>query len=420
MGCATSAMTGGDILDKPDGDKVAYETRFVEDRVLGEGEFGQVKLVYETTNSDGQEKPKKMYASKTLRKGPVFKDNTLYPPMPADILQGEIDMLRTLNGEHYNMKLIGVYETPWAILMVTEFYSGGEMLEYVSKQPEDLRTEDVSRIAFELLSAINHCAKNNIIHRDIKPENTMFVSPEPGAELRLIDYGSGTKRVVEGMHTTFAGTAFYNSPEMFQKAYTSKTDVFSCGVLFYVLVAGYPSECLQKAFNILLDSKRTSLKSLPNLPEDMPESYYELLDECLKYRHKARKSAGEIIETCDFVKFHKDLAAEEAVEEGDEFPQEVLPPQKSASARKSRMEKTASFAIRGSVERHSAFVDFKVFERSLTAVLAAMLSKTELVKVLAILDERHGASASTNPHLQVISIKELKDILNIEIDNEAW
>ena len=79
----------------------------------------------------------------------------------------------------------------------------------------------------------------------------MFVSPEPGAELRLIDYGSGTNKVVEGMHTTFAGTPFYNSPEMFQKTYTSKTDVFSCGVLFYVLVAGYPSESLQKAFNIL-------------------------------------------------------------------------------------------------------------------------------------------------------------------------
>lgn len=251
----------------------------------------------------------------------------------------------------------------------------------------------------------------------------MFVSPEPGAELRLIDYGSGTNKVVEGMHTTFAGTPFYNSPEMFQKTYTSKTDVFSCGVLFYVLVAGYPSESLQKAFNILLDSKRTSLKALPNMPENMPESYYELLEECLKYRHKSRKSAGEIIEACDFVKFHNDLASDETIkdeEEKDEFPQEVSsPPQKSVSPRKSRMERTGSFSIHGTVKRHSTFLNFKGYERSLTAILATMLDNTELLKLLSIFEERYGTSASTNPQLQVISIKELKDILEVEIDNEA-
>ena len=85
-------------------------------------------------------------------------------------------------------------------------------MEYVAKQKEDLRTEDVSRIAYQMLDAVDHCSKNKIIHRDIKPENAMFVTEEPGSELRLIDFGSGTNRVVEGLHTTFAGTPFYNSP----------------------------------------------------------------------------------------------------------------------------------------------------------------------------------------------------------------
>lgn len=422
MGCAASAIAGGNILEKADGGKEAFDARFTEDRVLGEGEFGQVKLVIETL-AGGQEKPKAMYACKTLRKGPVFKDNTLYPPLPADLLRGEIDMLRTLAGQHYNMKLIAVYETPRTILMVTDFYTGGEMMEYISKQPEDLRTEDVSRISFQLLDAVHFCATNNIIHRDIKPENIMFVSPESSAELRLIDFGSGTNKVVDGMHTTFAGTPFYNSPEMFQKTYTTKTDVFSCGVVFYVLVAGYPSECLQKAFNILLDAKRKTLATLPNLPENMPDSYYELLEECLKYRHKGRKSAGEIIETCDFVKFHKDLAAEESgeAEEKDSFPtDEGAPATKKASPRKSRMERTPSFAIHGTVKRHSAFMNFKGHERSMTTIIATMLSKNEFAKLLTILEERYAEGESDNPQLQVVSVKELKDIVRVEIDNDAW
>lgn len=216
MGCTNSAP----LLEAVDGDQQAYSARFVEILVLGAGAFGQVKLVAEKSNSNEK------YACKTLAKGVVFKDNTLYPPLPPETLRGEIEMLRILGGKNYCMKLVAVYETPKVLLIVTECCAGGELMEYVSSQKEDLRTEDISRISFQLLSSVDHCAKNNILHRDIKPENTMFISKEPGAELRLIDFGSGTNKVVEGMHTTFAGTPFYNSPEMFQKTYTTLTDVW--------------------------------------------------------------------------------------------------------------------------------------------------------------------------------------------------
>ena len=100
----------------------------------------------------------------------------------------------------------------------------------------------------------------------------MFKTNTKTAELRLIDFGCGTLDSDEKKgqeHTTFAGTPFYISPEMFQKKYTSKTDVFSAGVVLYVLVAGYPAERLQAAFNLLHKSKR-DLKTLPGMPEGMP------------------------------------------------------------------------------------------------------------------------------------------------------
>jgi hypothetical protein len=59
-----------------------------------------------------QDSPPAMYACKTLRKGPIFKDNTLYPPVPQHILIGEVDIMQTLAGKSHCLKLESVYETP--------------------------------------------------------------------------------------------------------------------------------------------------------------------------------------------------------------------------------------------------------------------------------------------------------------------
>ena len=75
-------------------------------------------------------------------------------------------------------QLVAVYETPSTILMVTEYCEGGEMIPYVTKafnSAGGLRTEDVSRISFQLWSAVDHCARHRVIHRDIKPGECCFI-----------------------------------------------------------------------------------------------------------------------------------------------------------------------------------------------------------------------------------------------------
>mmetsp|Transcript_9618 Transcript_9618/g.23319 ORF Transcript_9618/g.23319 Transcript_9618/m.23319 type:complete len:575 (+) Transcript_9618:346-2070(+) len=383
MGPCVSKIGGsGFILDGTDGGEEEYHNRFIEDRILGEGEFGVVTLVHDlekkrekkqvdasqnghTNGSGNNEKTGKMIigndpnvceydessmACKALRKGMVFKYNTVYAPLKPEVLKREVDILKKLKGGGFCLNMVAVYETPRVIYLITELCAGGDMIQYMSRREEDLRTDEVSRISYQLLSAIDHCAKNNIINRDIKPENIMFVSSASDSELRLIDFGSGTDRVIDGMHTTFAGTAFYISPEMFQNTYTQKTDVWSAGVCLYVLVAGYPSDKLQTAFNIMhkITPGERNLKNLPNMPENLPESYYKMLKELLEYKHKKRKTASQILERSDFVRFHK-------------F---------ASSVDKSN--------IIGSVGRHSMFLDYQKFERCLTTLLATMLTKSEL------------------------------------------
>jgi serine/threonine protein kinase len=180
MGACLSAGAPAHILEQTDGGEEAYHSRYLEDQVLGEGEFGVVKMVHDISSSssgkDASSSPEPL-ACKVLRKGAVFKDNTLYSPIKPHVLRSEVEILRTLAGNKHCLKMVAIYETPRYLYMVTEYLGGGMMMEYVSKLQEDLRTDDVSRIAFQLLSAVDHCAKHHVIHRDIKPGASCVLPP---------------------------------------------------------------------------------------------------------------------------------------------------------------------------------------------------------------------------------------------------
>jgi serine/threonine protein kinase len=365
MGACLSSTV--EVLDMTDGDEAAYRARFHEGDVLRIGEFGVVWIVYDQQEKD-DDTP---LACTVLRKGVVFKENSLYPALAPEVLRGEVEMLQTLRGDQFCFQLIAIYENPRSLFMVTELCEGGQMMEYAAAQKEDLRTEDVSRIAFQLLSAVDHCAKHTIIHRDIKPENVTFRDLDPKSELRLINFGSGTmdSPEMDGRHTTFAGTPLYVSPEMFQNKYTQLTDVFSVGVVLYVLVAGYPAYMPQKTFNTLQKRKKRNLKDLPNVPDKTPDSFYDLLDGCLTYRHTQRPSA-ELLLDYEFVQFHKDIEISKKHPSRPSF------------------HKTASVALLGSTARHNVYLEFSKFERSVTTLLAALLRTKEFVELVQILNGR--------------------------------
>lgn len=368
MGMCISAPQG--LIPDSDGNEESYNKRFLETAtILGEGEFGQVKLVQDTLSHQEA-------ACKVLRKGVVFKDNVLYSPLKPEILKGEVEMLRTLANQSYILKLIAVYESQRNIYIVTECCNGGDMNEWVSQLPDDLLIPDVQRVARQLFQAVCHCDEHNILHRDIKPANIMFRTESRDGELRLIDFGSGCKDATRGQkHQTFAGTAFYIAPEVFQGDYTALADVWSAAVTLYVLVAGYPSEELQKTFNLLQKSQR-DFRKLPGHDASLPDSYFAFLDSALKYFPAERPSSKELL-SHDFLNPDKDQHKE--------------------------------IQIEGSVRRHSVFLDFIKFERSFTALLAALLSKNDLSALVAELDQQ--AEGNDPNHLNVVPVSEMKNAL---------
>mmetsp|Transcript_10737 Transcript_10737/g.14409 ORF Transcript_10737/g.14409 Transcript_10737/m.14409 type:complete len:370 (-) Transcript_10737:505-1614(-) len=346
------------IFTDADGDEEAYNERFFEsEEALGEGEFGIVKVVRPLSSSsqdskedDDDDGNTERYAVKILPKGMTVRDNVLYHPMNPSVMQTEVGILRKLGGKRYSLKFLELYESPKSIYVITELCSGGSLMDYrsavmelVGKSGKDAQVpfKVVSRVAYQLLDAVDHCAKNGVIHRDIKPSNIMLqrkininsstsnnntTEKEEKSidfgDLRLIDFGSGALDNIEERekddaasspesqkHTTYAGSPFYNSPEMFRRSYSYKTDVWSTGVTIYVFAAGFPpDEIMQNTFDtfhtspkkIREEGKERNLKLLPNVPDDYPSSFYDMLERLLEYSPKKRVTAEEML-SCDFV-----------------------------------------------------------------------------------------------------------------------
>jgi hypothetical protein len=147
-----------------------------------------------------------------------------------------------------------------------------------------------------------------------------------------------------------------------------------------------------------------------------------MLDGLLRYRHKQRKCAKDMLNH-EFVQFHRKLQAGDiGVEEEEgldiaEIAAEATNPMVNekesmvGSTGKPRLRRTKSVTIRGTVERHTMYMGYQKFERSLTALLATLLSKEELNSLIEALEKKVSTKESEDSKLQSIKIYELREIL---------
>jgi calcium-dependent protein kinase len=125
--------------------------------------------------------------------------------------------------------------------LIMEYCNGGELFEKITKNHDKPFSEkDCANIMEKLFSAISHCHSNNIAHRDLKPENIMYASNDPDSEIKLIDFGLSKKaKSKKTSLETIVGTPYYVAPEVLEGKYGFECDMWSLGVLMYILLSGY-------------------------------------------------------------------------------------------------------------------------------------------------------------------------------------
>lgn len=170
-------------------------------------------------------------ALKTLRKALYEESGQTYPPREIALMQN----LRHPSCAHLWHTIVKEN----AIYLVTELVEGGELLDYIS-QHDSLPESEARRLLRQLVDALRYLHSQNIVHRDLKLENILL---DAYGNIKIIDYGLGNFYDPTGQHllNTFCGSPDYAAPEMWKAApYTGpEVDVWSLGVILYVLVTGF-------------------------------------------------------------------------------------------------------------------------------------------------------------------------------------
>lgn len=185
----------------------------------------------------------KVYHARNIRTGQsvaikaVSKQKVIKGGLTSHVKR-EVSIMRRLRHPHI-VKLFEVLATKTKVYFVMEFAKGGELFAKVAK---GRFSEDLSRRYFQqLISAVGYCHSRGVFHRDLKPENLLL---DENWDLKVSDFGlSAVKNQIrnDGLLHTLCGTPAYVAPEILaKKGYDgAKVDIWSCGIILYVLNAGY-------------------------------------------------------------------------------------------------------------------------------------------------------------------------------------
>ncbi|XP_047073113.1 CBL-interacting protein kinase 6 isoform X2 [Lolium rigidum] len=199
--------------------------RYEMGRVLGHGNFGRVHVARDLRT--GQSVAVKVVAKeKVVRAGMVEQ------------IKREIAVMKRVS--HPNIvELHEVMATRSKIYLALELVRGGELFARIVRSGRV--KEDVARLYFrQLISAVDFCHARGVYHRDLKPENLLL---DEAGNLKVVDFGLSAladHARADGLLHTLCGTPGYAAPEVLQdKGYDgAKADLWSCGVILYVLLAG--------------------------------------------------------------------------------------------------------------------------------------------------------------------------------------
>jgi len=144
--------------------------------------------------------------------------------------------------DHPNIiKLFETFEDHHNIYLAMELCSGGELFDRIV-EASHFSEKDAAIIMQQILRAIFYLHEQHICHRDLKPENFLFQSKDPieGNILKLIDFGLSSKFKDGEAMSSRAGTPYYVSPQVLAGKYNHLSDLWSAGVIMYILLCGAP------------------------------------------------------------------------------------------------------------------------------------------------------------------------------------
>ena len=256
---------------------------YIMGKTLGKGAFGTVRLcVHKAT--------KQTRACKILKKA----------NQDMQALYEEVEILSKLS--HPNiMQIYEVFNDKTNFYIVSEFCQGGELFDAISKKGSFSENE-AARIMKQILSAICYSHQNNIVHRDLKPENILLDDKGSDLTIKIIDWGCAKSFKKNEKMTNADGTPYYIAPEVLEGNYDEKCDVWSCGVILYIMLCGYPPFNGETDDDILVAVKKGKYDFPKEEWSSVSKEAIELINGMLTYEPNKRLSALDCMSQSWFIK----------------------------------------------------------------------------------------------------------------------
>ena len=257
-----------------------------EDYLLGNciciGGLGSVQLaVHRPTKQER--------AIKTIKKININSDMRIKTQF-----MNEIDILKKIS--HPNIvKLYEFYEDDKCFYLVMELLKGGDLLSYLLNEgnPTEHRTAYFFR---QVLAAVSYCHSLGVTHRDLTLDHLLLETRSPSAALKVIDFGTAAYFDTSKRLTRKYGTTFYIAPEVLRHSYSEKCDLWSCGVILYILLSGSPPFNGDSENEVLSKVLRGNYSFSGPVWSSVSAEARSLVSRLLSYNEDQRPSAYEALQ----------------------------------------------------------------------------------------------------------------------------
>ncbi|XP_031488036.1 calcium-dependent protein kinase 20-like [Nymphaea colorata] len=231
----TNPFSGGNQVNNGPGGKLAVlsnptghdiESRYELGHELGRGEFG---ITYLCTDRETQE----VFACKSISK------KKLRTQVDIEDVRREVAIMKHLPKHPNIVTLKDTYEDDNAVHLVMELCEGGELFDRIVARGH-YTERAAAAVTKTIVEVVQLCHKYGVMHRDLKPENFLFANKKEASPLKAIDFGLSVFFKPGECFTEIVGSPYYMAPEVLKRNYGPEVDVWSAGVILYILLCGVP------------------------------------------------------------------------------------------------------------------------------------------------------------------------------------
>lgn len=258
------------------------------------GQFGHARLA--THKKSGEKRAVKVISKSKFSRA---SDKKLH----FAELRNEIEVMQAM--QHANIiKMFEVFETANELYICMEVCEGGELFDRIKEQPDGNYSEsDAAFVLRQICEGLKYLHANNVSHCDLKPDNFLFIHRSKDSPLKIIDFGMSKWVKRRKYFKSLRGTPYYIAPEVIQGRYTHHCDMWSVGVVMFVMLFGYPpfhAEADADIFRLILQGFDPVTKKgyKAHFPADIPvsESAKDLMSRLLTSDTAKRLTAAEALE----------------------------------------------------------------------------------------------------------------------------